>query len=45
MRNHAPTIYAYPSVDALVKGETEGGRKAALPRAPIDPVTERPVSE
>ena len=45
MRNHAPTIYAYPSADALVKGEAEGGRKAALPRAPIDPVTERPVSE
>jgi uncharacterized damage-inducible protein DinB len=45
MRNHAPTIYAYPSVDALVKGEAEGGAKAALPGAPVEAVTERPVSE
>jgi len=45
MRNHAPTIYAYPSVDALVKGEAAGGAKAALPEMSAGPVTERPLSE
>ena len=44
MQNHAPTIYAYPSVDALLKGEAQGGAKAALPRASAGRVTERPVS-
>ena len=40
-QNHAPTIYAYPSVDALFKGEADGGAKAALPAASAKPVTER----
>src|SRR5215470_10298000 len=31
MQNHAPTIYAYPSVDALLQGEAAGGRKSRLP--------------
>ena len=44
MQNHAPTIYAYPSVDDLLKGEGEGGAKAALPGASSKRVTERPVS-
>ena len=44
MRNHAPTIYAYRNIDALLKGEAEGGAKAALPGAPAGPVTERPTS-
>jgi len=46
MQNHAPTIYAYASLDALVDGESRGGAKSALP----DParlsgivLTERPV--
>lgn len=42
MQNHAPTIYAYPSLDALLEGESRGGAKASLPRAHGRPVTERP---
>ena len=42
MHDHAPTIYAYSSLNALLKGETEGGAKAVLPRATGKPVTERP---
>jgi len=45
MQNHAPTIYAYPNVDALLRGEAKGGAKAALPGASARPVTERPASE
>jgi uncharacterized damage-inducible protein DinB len=43
-QDHAATIYAYTSLDALLKGEAEGGAKAALPVAPGRPVTERPAS-
>lgn len=42
MQNHAPTIYAYPNLDALFKGEAAGGAKTALPGASGNPVTERP---
>ena len=42
MQNHAPTIYAYSSLDALLKGEAEGGSKAPLPGVHGKPVTERP---
>lgn len=42
MQNHAPTIYAYGSLEALLKGESAGGRKAKLPGAGGKPVTERP---
>jgi hypothetical protein len=42
MRNHAPTIYAYPSLAALFEGEALGGRKAGLPGPGAGPVTERP---
>ena len=31
MQHHAPTIYAYPSLDALLDGEAAGGAKAPLP--------------
>ena len=31
MQNHAPTIYAYPTCDALLEGEAAGGTKATLP--------------
>jgi hypothetical protein len=41
-RDHAPTIYAYPSLDALLGGEATGGAKAALPWPSGKPVTERP---
>lgn len=42
MQNHAPTIYAYPSLDALLEREATGGRKSELPGAEGRPVTERP---
>jgi len=44
MQNHAPTIYAYPSLDALLAGESAGGRKSPLPGAEGKAVTERPES-
>ena len=42
MQNHAPTIYAYGSIDALISGETSGGAKSALPGPGAKPPTERP---
>jgi uncharacterized damage-inducible protein DinB len=42
MQNHAPTIYAYPNLQALLEGETAGGRKNKLPHPATKPVTERP---
>jgi uncharacterized damage-inducible protein DinB len=42
MANHAPTIYAYDSVEALVAGEERGGVKRQLPGAGGRQVTERP---
>ncbi len=42
MQNHAPTIYAYPNLDALLAGEHAGGAKAALPGSGGKVVTERP---
>lgn len=44
MQNHAPTIYAYPSLKALLEGESAGGRKAKLAGRGDKPVTERPGS-
>lgn len=42
MANHAPTIYAYSDVDALLAGEECGGAKATLPGTAGKPATERP---
>jgi len=42
MQNHAPTIYAYPSLDALLEGEIRGGVKSSLPGGGGKPVSERP---
>jgi uncharacterized damage-inducible protein DinB len=42
MQNHAPTIYAYRSLEALLAGESAGGRKASLPGAGGKAATERP---
>jgi uncharacterized damage-inducible protein DinB len=42
MQNHAPTIYAYPTLEALLHGEANGGAKSALPSRADRPVTERP---
>jgi uncharacterized damage-inducible protein DinB len=43
MQNHAPTIYAYASLDSLLEGEAAGGAKVALPGPGSRPVTERPA--
>jgi uncharacterized damage-inducible protein DinB len=45
MQNHAPTIYAYASVNALLVGEDQGGAKSRLPGAAGRVVTERPGQE
>jgi uncharacterized damage-inducible protein DinB len=45
MQNHAPTIYAYPSLEALLEGEGHGGAKSPLPdrsAVRVSAVTERP---
>jgi len=42
MQNHAPTIYAYASLEELFVGEGAGGKKAGLPAASGKIVTERP---
>ena len=42
MQNHAPTIYAYSSLEALLEAESIGGAKAVLPGPAGIPVTERP---
>lgn len=42
MRDRAPTIYAYASLDVLLEGESAGGRKTPLPGPGSNPVTERP---
>jgi uncharacterized damage-inducible protein DinB len=43
MQDHAPTIYAYGSIAALLEGEAAGGAKTRLPGAGGKPVTERPL--
>jgi hypothetical protein len=46
MKTHAPTIYAYSTLDALLEGETRGGAKSPLRRALGSndfAVTERPA--
>jgi len=42
MQNHAPTVYGYPNLSALLDGETAGGKKIPLPGATGKAVTERP---
>jgi uncharacterized damage-inducible protein DinB len=42
MQNHAPTIYAYANLEALLAGEKAGGAKTPLPGPGEKPVTERP---
>jgi uncharacterized damage-inducible protein DinB len=42
MQNHAPTIYAYSSLQALLEGESHGGAKTPLLGADGMVVTERP---
>jgi uncharacterized damage-inducible protein DinB len=43
MANHAPTVYAYSDMEALLVGEEHGGTKAALPGSGGKAVTERPA--
>ena len=42
MQDHAPTIYAYSSLNELFDGEAAGGKKTPLPGAAGKAVTERP---
>ncbi len=42
MQNHAPTVYPYPTLQALLEGEAAGGRKRRLPAFGGKAVTERP---
>lgn len=42
MQNQAPTIYAYPDLEALIEGEAAGGARAKLPGPGNRPPTERP---
>lgn len=42
MQNHAPTIYAYPTLEAMLSAESAGGAKVPLPSRGDKPVTERP---
>lgn len=43
-QNNAKTIYAYPDIVTLIKGEESGGAKADLPGTGELPCTERPRS-
>lgn len=45
MQDHAPTIYAYPDLQRLLKAEAAGGAKSHLPGAGSKPVTERPATK
>jgi hypothetical protein len=45
MQNHAPTIYAYSSVEAILEGEAAGGKKTLIPGVGDKPVTERPTEK
>jgi hypothetical protein len=42
MQNHAPTLYAYASIEEILRGESAGGKKRGLPGSRAKPVTERP---
>jgi len=43
MQNHAPTIYAYENLDALLRDAADGGTKSPLPGPGDQPVSERPA--
>ena len=45
MQNHAPTIYAYPSLEVMLTSEFSGGAKATLPGPGEKAVTERVSSK
>jgi uncharacterized damage-inducible protein DinB len=42
MQNHAPTIYAYSSLNEMLEAEANGGAKRPLPGAAGKQITERP---
>jgi uncharacterized damage-inducible protein DinB len=42
MQNHAPTVYAYASLEIMLQAEANGGNKSPLPPSGSQPVTERP---
>jgi hypothetical protein len=42
LQDRAPTMYAYPGLDALLEAEVRGGAKSPLPPKITRAVTERP---
>jgi hypothetical protein len=42
MQQHAPTIYAYPGLDELLRDLPVSAHKTPLPGAQGKPITERP---
>jgi uncharacterized damage-inducible protein DinB len=42
MQNHAPTIYAYVSLESLIESESSGGHKTPFPPPTGVAITERP---
>jgi hypothetical protein len=42
MQQHAPTIYAYPGLDELLRDLPASAHKTPLPGAQGKPITERP---
>ena len=45
MQNHAPTIYAYASLETLLEAESRGGTKSPLPAISGNALTERPAKD
>lgn len=43
MANHAPTIYAYPNLEALLEDTETANHRVSLPKPDGTPVTERPA--
>jgi uncharacterized damage-inducible protein DinB len=42
MQDHAPTIYAYPTLEAMLRGEAAHGAKTSLPHPSGRAISERP---
>jgi hypothetical protein len=45
MQQHAPTIYAYPGLDELLRDLPASTHKSTLPGAQGKPITERPAAK
>jgi hypothetical protein len=45
MQQNAPTIYAYPGLDELLRDLPASAHKSLLPGAQGKPITERPATK